>query len=60
MKQNHRRMRIIRDTEKRITFYTPETCFTHVHYFSSSTVNNEDWFVKNDRDVLYIMCHNTT
>ena len=48
---NHRRNKTVDACElyeirKKITFYTPETFFTHVHYFSSSTVNNENWFVK--------------
>ena len=30
----------------KITFYTPETFFTHLHKFSSSKVNHEEWFVK--------------
>ena len=44
----------------KIHFLYPWNFFTHVHYFSSSTVNNEEWFVQIGRDVLYIMCHNTT
>ena len=34
--------------------------FTHLHNFSSSTVNHEEWFAKIGTYVLYIMYHNIT